>query len=77
MENTKEVVEEAEEIAAVLINGDKLTAFRKHPFDNIIREFSKLIHKEYKNIKKAQALGNSYNSPGDILLYFKDEIKNT
>jgi hypothetical protein len=70
------VVEEAEEIAAILINGDKLTALQeKHPFITIIKEFSKLIHREYKNIKKAQAVGNSYNSPGDILLYFKDGNK--
>lgn len=70
------VVEEAEEIAAILINGDKLTALQeKHQFINIIKEFSKLIYKEYKNIKKAQAVGNSYNSPGDILLHFKDGNK--
>lgn len=72
----RSVVEEAEEIAAILINGKKLTALQeKHPFINLIKGFAKLIHKEYKNIKNAQAVGNSYNSPGDIILHFKDGNK--
>lgn len=67
------LVESAEIIVASLLNGDKLSSTqKKHPFLNLINDFVKLIKSEYKNIKSAEAIGNEYNSPGDILLTFNN-----
>ena len=67
------IVEEAEIIAAALINNkDLLSDQKKHPFLNLIKSFVKIIKTEYKNIDKALAVGNSYDSPGDVVLNLKD-----
>lgn len=70
------VVEEAEEIVAALINNENLSAIQKsHPFLDLINIFVKEIKEEYKNIKFAEAIGNSYGTPGDVRLDFKDGKK--
>jgi len=70
------IVEEAEKIAAILINNEKLSsAQEEHPFLELIKNFAKLIKLDYKNITKATAIGNSYDSPGDIVLNLKNGQK--
>ncbi len=72
----RSIVEEAEKIVAILINGNKLSLDQeKHPFLNIIKDFVKFIKNEYKNIENAKAIGNAYDSPGDIVLNFKNGQK--
>lgn len=70
------IVEEAEIIAATLINNEDLSSIqKKHQFLNLIKSFVKVIKLEYKNISRAVAVGNSYDSPGDIRLELKDGKK--
>lgn len=72
----RDIVEEAEKIVAALINGENLSVIqKKHPFLDIINKFIPIVKSNYKNIKKAVAVGNTYNSPGDVILHFDNGDK--
>lgn len=70
------IVEEAEIIVALLINGEELSpSQRKHPFLDLIKKFVKGFKEDHRDIKYAEAVGNTYNSPGDIRLNLKNGEK--
>lgn len=65
----RDIVEEAERITAALISKRSLTLVQKrHPFLGVIKEFVFVINTEYGDIKSAEAIGNEYDSRGDIRL---------
>jgi hypothetical protein len=72
----RDIVKEAEKIVATLINREELSVIqKKHPFLDVIIKFIPMVRNNYKNIKKAVAVGNTYNSPGDIILHFDNGDK--
>ena len=42
---------------------------------DVINKFIPIVKSNYKNIKKAVAVGNTYNSPGDVILHFNNGDK--
>jgi len=72
----RDIVEEAEKIVAILVNGGDLsTEQKKHPFLGLIKKFVTLIKNEHRNIKIAKAIGNDYSTPGDICIELDNNKK--
>lgn len=70
----REIVQKAEKIAVKLINNEELSFEEKdHPFNKLNKKFVDIIKEKYPNIKKAEHLGNQYNTIGDICLILEDE----
>jgi hypothetical protein len=72
----RDIVEKAEIIVASLMMNKKISSLqKKHPFIDLIKKFVKNYKENSKNIHFAEAIGNSYKFPGDIMVNFRNGVQ--
>lgn len=70
------IAEDAEIILALLINGETPSDVQtKHPFFSLLFMTAESIKEEHKNIKKAIPVGNTYDTPGDVMVILQNDQK--
>lgn len=70
----RQIVEDAEKIVVKLLNAEPLTEIeRNHKFTSLIQKFIIRLRADYPTFKRAEHLGNDYNTIGDISILLDDD----